>query len=114
MEYSDYLNKKNSIAEAKQAASRCWAVVLGHIILPPVSSLYYAAKTNFWKPFWWATGAAAVCVPISIVDAGVTLSLVPPITSGAILVTNAQEKRRKLGIFSPEQADQIVFERTNS
>jgi len=54
------------------------------------------------------------CVPLSIVDMGITISIAPPLTSGAILITNAQSKRRKLEIFDPEQADAIVYERTNS
>ena len=114
MEYSEYLEKKRGIAEAKQAATRCWAVVLGHLVLPPVSSLYYAAKTNFWKPFWWGTGVAVACVPLSIVDMGITVSIAPPLTSGAILITNAQSKRSKLQIFDPEQADAIVYEQSNT
>ena len=54
------------------------------------------------------------CVPLSFVDMGITISIAPPLTSGAILVTNAQSKRRKLQIFDPEQADAIVYERSNT
>jgi len=109
MDYPEYLKQKKAIEETKQASVRCWSVVLGHLFLPPVSSLYYAVKTNFWKPFLWASGSAAICIPIAIVDAGITLSIIPPATSAAIIITNTQEKRRKLQVFGPEQADHIRY-----
>jgi hypothetical protein len=109
MDYSEYLKQKKEISEAKQAAVRCWAVVIGHLFLPPVSSLYYAVKTNHWKPTWIATGIAAVTIPLAVVDAGITLSLAPPITSAAMIISNTTEKRRKLQVFGPEQADHIRY-----
>ena len=111
MDYEDYQNKRKEISEAKQAAVRCWAVVIGHLFVAPISSIYYSAKTNHWKPTWIATGIAAVTVPLAIVDAGITLSLAPPITSAAMIISNTTEKRRKLQVFGPEQADHILFER---
>ena len=111
MEYGQYLERKREIAEAKQAAARCWSVVLGHLFFAPASSLYYAVKTSNWKPFGWATGLAVLCTPIAVVDAGITLSLAPPITSAAMIITNTKNQRRKLQIFAPEQADAIVFEK---
>ena len=109
MDYPEYLKQKKAIDEAKQASVRYWSVVLGHLFLPPVSSLYYAVKTNLWKPFLWASGTAVICIPISVIDAGISLSLIPPATSAAIIITNTQEKRRKLQVFGPEQADQIRY-----
>lgn len=110
MDYEEYQKKKSQTNEARQAGARCWAVVLGHIFLPPVSSLYYAIRTNYWKPTLFATGVAGIAIPVSFVDFGLTFSIAPPITSAAMIVANTTEKRRKLKLFGPEQADQIIFE----
>lgn len=110
MDYTEYIKQQSELNEVKQAGVRCWAVVLGHLLLPPFSSLYYAIKTNYWKPTVFATGVAAVCFPISFVDAGITIGIAPPATSAAMIIANTTEKRRKLKLFMPEQADHLRFE----
>jgi len=114
MDYEEYQNKKIQISEAKQAAVRCWAVVIGHLFIAPISSIYYSAKTNYWKPTWIATGVAGIAIPLAMVDAGITLSFAPPITSAAMIIANTTEKRRKLKLFGPEQADHVQFDLENS
>ena len=111
MEYDQFVARKKEIDEAKQAGVRCWAVVLGHLFIAPISSIYYSAKTNYWKPTWIATGVAGIAIPLAVVDAGITLSLAPPATSAAMIIANTTEKRRKLKLFGPEQADHIRFEK---
>jgi hypothetical protein len=41
---------------------------------------------------------------------GITLSFAPPATSAAMIIANTTEKRRKLKLFGPEQADHIRFD----
>lgn len=113
MEYQEYLKQTAKINEIKQAGVRCWGVVLGHLLLPPFSSLYYAVRTNYWKPTLFATGVALVCIPIATVDFGITMSIAPPATSAAMIIANTSEKRRKYKLFGPEQADYIYFESEN-
>ena len=78
----------------------------------PIASIVYSAKTNYWVPTLAATGVAAVTLPISIFDYGITFAVAPPVTSAVLLQTKVQEKRRKLGIVGPEEADSIVNELT--
>ena len=110
MNYQEYLRQKTKINEAKQAGVRCWVVVLGHLCLPPVSSMYYAIKTSNWIPFWVGTGIAVTAVPLIPLDYAITFSFLPPAASATMIVSNTLEKRRKLAIFSPEQADFVYIE----
>jgi len=110
MDYEEYQKMQSEINEAKQAGVRCWAVVLGHLFIAPISSLYYSARTNYWKPTLFATGVAGIAIPIALVDMGITLSFAPPATSAAMIIANTTEKRRKLKLFGPEQADHIRFD----
>lgn len=111
MDYSEFKAKQAEVNDAKQARLRVGISWLLHCFtVPPVVSLVYCIRTNNWVPFAAATGAAAVALPIAMVDFGITLAVAPPVTSAVLLQTKAQEKRRKLGIFGPEQADLKVFE----
>ena len=67
-------------------------------------------KLTIGVPTLAATGVAAVTLPFSLIDYGITFAVAPPITSAVLLQTKSQEKRRKLGIAGPEEADLIVNE----
>jgi len=111
MDNNEFKLKLEQLNDAKQARVRLGiAWVLHMFVVPPVTSLVYSVKTNYWMPFIAASGAAAVALPISLVDYGITLAVAPPVTSAVLLTTRSQEKRRKLGIMGPEQADKIVVE----
>ena len=111
MEYSEYIEIKTKVDDAKQARVRIGVSWLLHMFtVPPVVSVVYSVKTNNWIPTLAATGVALLAAPISLVDFGLTLAVAPPVTSAVLIQTKAQEKRRKLGIFGPEQADKLVYE----
>ena len=96
-------------ADVKQAAVRQVLCGFSHAFFGPVASVYYGVKTNNFIPVAAATGIAVVSVPLAIVDFGLTLALAPPITSALLVITNSQEKRRRLGITMPEQADAMLM-----
>jgi hypothetical protein len=111
MEYSEYIEIKTKVDDAKQARVRIGVSWLLHMFtVPPVVSIVYSVKTNNWIPTLAATGVALIAAPISLVDFGLTLVVAPPVTSAVLIQTKSQEKRRKLGIFGPEQADKLVYE----
>ena len=115
MDYSEYKEMKTKMDDAKQARVRVGVSWLLHLFtIPPVVSVVYSAKTNNWIPTLAATGAAVVAAPLMIFDMGLTLAIAPPVTSAVLIQTKAQEKRRKLSIFGPEQADKLVWEGMSS
>ena len=113
VDYKEYQKTLEEVKDIKQARLRqgiCWVT---HLLLPlpPAVSLYYASKTQYWAPFWAATAAAALTAPIALFDMGLTFFVAPPVTSAVLLTTKSSEKRRKLGIIGPEQADVIAWEK---
>lgn len=113
VDYKEYQKTLEEVKDIKQARMRqgiCWVTHL-LVPLPPAVSLYYASKTQYWAAFWAATAAAAVSVPIALFDMGLTFFVAPPVTSAVLLTTRSSEKRRKLGIIGPEQADIMAFEK---
>jgi len=111
MEKTEFQSKLEKLNDAKLARVRVGTSWLFHFFtIAPIASIVYSAKTNYWVPTIAATGVAAVTLPVSIFDYGITFAVAPPITSAVLLQTKAQEKRRKLGIVGPEEADTIVKE----
>ena len=100
------------IKDVKLASVRQGMNGLFHFLLAPVASVYYGSKTGYWTPTLAATGIAFVAVPLAVVDAGITLAFAPPITSCLMMCNKSSEKRRKLGILMPEQADAMMAEVT--
>ena len=96
--------------DLKRAKTRCWGIWLSHVLVAPVASAVYSAKTNNWLPFWAATGVFAVTVPIAIVDIGITMSIAPPLTSALMLQNKVRESRRKRGIILPEEAEAKLWD----
>ena len=111
MKHSEFQTNLEKLNDAKLARVRVGTSWLFHFFtIAPIASIVYSAKTNYWVPTLAATGVAAVTLPISIFDYGITFAIAPPVTSAVLLQTKAQEKRRKLGIVGPEEADSIVNE----
>jgi hypothetical protein len=109
MEYTEFMKQKNEIKDLSQAGVRTWGVVLSHLLCAPLASVYYACKTSHWTPTLAATGVALLATPLAIVDFGLTLTFVPPVTSGILIITNSNKKRNQYQIISPEQADMVAF-----
>ena len=105
-EFQTNLEKLNDAKLARVRVGFSWIIHL--FTIAPIASIVYSAKTNYWAPTLAATGVAVVTLPVSIFDYGITFAVAPPITSAVLLQTKAQEKRRKLGIVGPEEADIIL------
>lgn len=109
MDNTEFIQKQQELNDAKQARVRLGIAWLLHgFTIPPIVSIMYSVKTNYWMPTIAATGAAVVALPIALVDFGFTLAVAPPITAATLLTTKSMEKRRKLSLLGPEQADALV------
>ena len=113
VDYKEYQKTVEEVKDIKQARVRQGIAWVTHLILPlpPAVSLYYASKTQYWVPFWAATAAAVVSAPIAFFDMGLTFFVAPPVTSAVLLTNKSTEKRRKLGIIAPEQADAMAWDK---
>ena len=109
MDYKEYYKQKNEVEELRQAGVRTWGVVLSHLVCAPVASVYYACRTNYWAPTLAATATALLATPLALVDFGLTLTFVPPVTSGILIISNSNKRRTQHQIISPEQADMMAF-----
>ena len=109
MDNAEFIQKQNELNDAKQARVRLGIAWLLHgFTIPPIVSIMYSVKTNYWMPTIAGTAAAFVAAPIALVDMGFTFFVAPPITAATLLTTRSMEKRRKLGLLGPEQADALV------
>lgn len=105
MDYSEFQAKKSERNNLNQAAVRGWGVWITHLFFAPVASVVYSAKTNYWMPTIVATGIGLVGVPLAVIDLGLTLGVVAPVTSAGMIVSNSMKRRNELQIISPEEAD---------
>ena len=94
--------------DVKQAAVRQVVCGFTHALFGPGASIYYSAKTGYWLPTLAATGSFFVAVPLALVDFGFTAAVAPPTVSALMVITASNEKRRRLGITMPEQADAMM------
>ncbi len=108
----NYAIAGEQIKDLKLAGVRQGLNGLFHFLLAPVASIYYGSKTGYWTPTLAATGIAVVAVPLAVVDLGFTFAVAPPVTSCLMMCNRSSEKRRKLGILMPEQADAMMAEVT--
>ena len=111
LSYAEYEAKKEEQRQLKSARVRCWGVALTHVLLPPVASVIYGSKVGKWAPTLAATGVAVVAVPIMAVDAGITLSIAPGLTSAVMLINQVKDDRKRQQFIGPEEADMAYFAR---
>ena len=102
-----------SEVDIKLASVRQGLCGFAHFMGGPIASVYYGSKTGYWVPTLAATGVAVVGIPFMLVDLGFTAFIGAPATSAILLITQSQEKRRKLGIQMPEQADAMMAKFSN-
>ena len=95
-------------SEARQGAVRVWSVLLGHVIAPPATSLYYAVKTSFWKPFWSATGLWLLLFLVTPSNLRKVNWVLPPALSSTLILLNAKKVREELCLADVEEADQLI------
>ena len=94
-----------TMQDCRVAAIRQGLCGFAHFMGGPVASIYYGSKTGYWMPTICATGIAAIGVPFMLLDFGFTVLIGAPATSAVLLINASNEKRRKLGITLPEQAE---------
>ena len=95
--------------DVQQAKVRVWGSWISHLLCAPLASIVYSAKLNNFLPFFAGTGIFLVGIPMAIVDVGITSGIIAPIASAVLVQNKVGEKRRKLGIFSPEEADRMMY-----
>lgn len=103
------VNDSQRTDDLKQARVRCVQCGVWHFIGGPIASWVYSAKTNNYIPSLVGTGIAIVGLPLALVDLGLTLCVGAPVAAAALHITNTTEKRRKLGIELPEEADKLLI-----
>ena len=111
MDYAEFLKEKKEIDEIKQARVRGWGVWVSHLLLAPLASVTYSARTNYWLPTIVASGVALAGIPFAIVDFGLVSAVGAPLTSAGMIVANTMNKRVDKGFLSPEQADAALLKK---
>ena len=108
-DYATYKKEMEEMRQIKSARVRCWGVALSHLFVPPIVSIVYATKTGKWAPTLVATGVGVVGIPLMAVDLGITLGVVAPVTSAAMIINQVKDDRRRQQFIGPEQADMAYF-----
>ena len=108
-DYEAYNAKQQELAEIETARCRAWGYALGAYLTGPIWPAVIASRTKVWTPFWAGLGLGVLTLPFAALDLGL-LSSVPATGLGTYLMAEkSKEKRRKLGIIAPEQADALKF-----
>ena len=92
------------------ARTRGWAYFVGSYVTGPIFPAIIASRTKVWAPFWVGLGLGIVGLPFIALDLGI-LSSIPAAAAGtAMMAKQSEEKRRKLGVITPEEADMMRFQ----
>ena len=108
-DYAEYEAKQQELADIETARCRAWGYMLGAYLTGPIWPAVIASRTKVWTPFWASLALGVVSLPFAVLDASI-ISSIPAAGLGTYLMAEkSKEKRRKLNIISPEQADVIKF-----
>jgi len=108
-DYTAYEARQQEMADIETARCRAWGYALGAYFTGPIWPAVIASRTKCWTPFWAGLGLGVLSLPFAALDLGL-LSSVPAAGLGTYLMAEkSKEKRRKLNVISPEQADVIKF-----
>tara|TARA_A100001201_G_scaffold40855_1_gene42003 strand:+ start:212 stop:577 length:366 start_codon:yes stop_codon:yes gene_type:complete len=107
--YEQYQLKQEELADIETARCRAWGYALGAYLTGPIWPGVIAARTKQWTPFWAGLALGVVSLPFAALDLGIISSLPATGLGTYLMAEKSKEKRRKLGIHSPEQADIIKF-----
>lgn len=106
---AEYEQRRAELAEVEAARVRAWGYFLGAYLTGPIWTAYIANRTRVWAPFWASLALGVATTPLMLLDLGI-LSSVPAAGLGTYMMAEkSKEKRRKLDIISPEQADVLKF-----
>ena len=109
VDWNEYNARQQEMQDIDTARVRGWAYFTGAYLTGPIWPAVIASRTKVWTPFWAGLALGVASLPLVMVDLGI-LSSVPAAGLGTYLMAEkSKEKRRKLNIISPEQADVIKF-----
>lgn len=95
-------------SDLKQAALRQLPCGIAHAIGGPIACIYYSAKTQNLTPTLVGTAVGVVGLPLAFLDYGLTLCIGAPTAAAVLHISSSSEKRRRLGITMPEEADALM------
>ena len=108
-EYLAYEVKQQQLADVEAARVRAWGYFLGSYLTGPVWPLVIASRTKVWAPFWAGLGLGVISLPFAFLDLSIISSLPAAGLGTYLMAEKSKEKRRKLNIITPEQADVMKF-----
>ena len=108
-EYLAYEAKKQELAEIETARVRGWGYFLGAYLTGPIWPAVIASRTKCWTPFWAGLGLGIISLPLAALDLSIISSLPAAGLGTYLMAEKSKEKRRKLGIVTPEHADVMKF-----
>ena len=109
--YQEYLTRKDELDTIKAARTRTYGSWLWCLGLGAIGSVIQSTRTGNWKPTIVATCVAVPCAVISVVDAGITLAIAPPVTAAAMFASKTDSARKKLQVVDPREADAMLYEK---
>ena len=108
-DYAQYQKGQEELADIETARVRGWGYFVGAYFTGPIWPAVIATRTKKWTPFWASLGLGVLSLPFAAADLGI-ISSIPAAGLGTYLMAEkSKEKRRKLGILTPEQADAVKF-----
>ena len=107
--YEEYTKAQEELADIETARVRGWGYFLGAYLTGPIWPAVIATRTKKWTPFWAGLGLGVLSLPFAALDLSI-ISSIPAAGLGTYLMAEkSKEKRRKLDILTPEQADALKF-----
>jgi len=106
---NNYIERQTHLHDVETARVRGWGYFLGSYLTGPIWPAVIASRTKCWTPFWAGLGLGVITLPFAFLDASI-ISSIPAAGLGTYLMAEkSKEKRRKLDILTPEQADVLKF-----
>ncbi len=109
MTNSTYFERQQRLAEIETARTRAWGYFLGAYLTGPIWPAVIASRTKVWTPFWAGLGLGVLSLPFAFLDLSIISSLPAAGLGTYLMAEKSKEKRRKLDIVAPEQADALKF-----
>ena len=106
---NDYHSRQQELLEIETARVRGWGYFLGAYLTGPIWPAVIASRTKVWTPFWAGLGLGVLSLPLAVLDLTLFSSLPAAGLGTYLMAEKSKEKRRKLDILTPEQADIIKF-----
>ncbi len=108
-DYAEYSARQAEMADIETARVRGWGYFLGAYLTGPIWPAVIATRTKKWTPFWAGLGLGLISLPFAALDASIISSLPAAGLGTYLMAEKSKEKRRKLNIITPEQADVVKF-----